>query len=469
MTALAFRQVEIEGQTCDVNVTDGLISGVGRRLGIPSDAEVIAGGGGALIPGLYDHHIHLAALAAARHSVQVGPPLVTDAAGLLAALREADGDRPAGTWIRAVGYHESVAGDLDRWRLDNFVNDRPIRLQHRSGGLWILNTRASEIVGLDTSSHEGIERDEWGRPNGRLYRMDQWLRHRVGAAEAIDWDDVGRLLAGFGVVGTTDATPSCSITELEPLADAVVSGRLPFHVTAMGGPEIASAPFPVGVSRGPVKLLLADHALPSIDAIGAGIEVAHREARAVALHCVTRESLILALAAWDQTGAIEGDRIEHAGIVPPEQADHIRALKLTVVTQPGFVAQRGDAYASEVDHRDLEFLYPCASLLARGIPVGGSTDAPFGDPDPWKSIAAAVDRRTPKDRVLGARERIDARRALSLFLTTADAPGGAPRTIRPGALGDLCLLDQPLADALRRPSGDRVVVTVYRGEVTYRV
>ncbi|MHB1486028.1 MAG: amidohydrolase family protein [Acidimicrobiales bacterium] len=468
MTALAFREVEIAGEPCDVNVIDGRVSEMGRRLPVPSDAERIAGEGGALLPGLHDHHIHLAALAAARRSVQVGPPLVTDAAGLATALRGAAADRPAGAWVRAVGYHESVAGPLDRWRLDSFVTDQPIRLQHRSGGLWILNSRACELVGLDNSSHEGIEHDAGGRPNGRLYRMDQWLRHRMGTREAIDWADIGRLLAGFGVVGVTDATPTSSIADLESLAAAVGSGWLPLHVTAMGGPELATAAFPVGVSRGPVKFLLADHALPSIDAIVAGIEVAHRAGRTAALHCVTRESLILALAAWDEAGAMDGDRIEHAGIVPPEQADHIRTLKLTVVTQPGFVAQRGDAYAAEVDSDDLEFLYPCGSLLARAIPVGGSTDAPFADADPWQSITAAVERRTPQDRVLGASERIDARRALSLFLTTASAPGGPPRTIRPGASADLCLLDRPLADALRRPSADHVVVTVCRGEVTYR-
>ena len=59
--------------------------------------------GGALLPGLHDHHVHLMAMAAARDSVDVGT------AGL-AALRTAPGD----DWVRAVGYHESIAGPLDR-------------------------------------------------------------------------------------------------------------------------------------------------------------------------------------------------------------------------------------------------------------------------------------------------------------------------------------------------------------------
>ena len=43
-------------------------------------------------------------------------------------------------WLRGVAYHESVAGPLDRDRLDAWVADRPLRVQHRSGALWMLNS-----------------------------------------------------------------------------------------------------------------------------------------------------------------------------------------------------------------------------------------------------------------------------------------------------------------------------------------
>jgi predicted amidohydrolase YtcJ len=45
-------------------------------------------------------------------------------------------------WIRGVGYAETVAGDLDAAALDRLRPDRPVRVQHRSGALWILNTAA---------------------------------------------------------------------------------------------------------------------------------------------------------------------------------------------------------------------------------------------------------------------------------------------------------------------------------------
>lgn len=71
-------------------------------------------------------------------------------------------------------------------------------------------------------------------------------------------------------------------------------------------------------------------------------------------------------------------------------------------------------------------------LVWCGVLVGGSTDAPFGDLDPWRAIAAPIDRTTETGIVLGAHERIPARRALELFLTSPDDLGGAPRRVEPG-------------------------------------
>ena len=108
------------------------------------------------------------------------------------------------------------------------------------------------------------------------------------------------------------------------------------------------------------------------------------------------------------------------------------------MTNPGFVHERGDRYLIEVDADDLPHLYPCRSLIEAGIPVGGSTDAPFGHPDPWRDVAAAIERRTAGGEPLGLREAVSPERALALFLTPPEAPGGTPsagsggRARRPG-------------------------------------
>ena len=62
------------------------------------------------------------------------------------------------------------------------------------------------------------------------------------------------------------------------------------------------------------------------------------------MHCVTRAALLLALAVWQEVGSVAGDRMEHASVTPPEVIAAMAQLSLTVVTQPAFIAARGDAY-----------------------------------------------------------------------------------------------------------------------------
>jgi predicted amidohydrolase YtcJ len=101
------------------------------------------------------------------------------------------------------------------------------------------------------------------------------------------------------------------------------------------------------------------------------------------------------------------------------------------------------------------------------VPVAFGTDAPFGDADPWKAIAAAVHRRTQSGATVLPDEGVDAHTALALFLSSARAPGGPTRTVEPGAPADLMLLDAPLAEALAEPSSERVRMTLRSGEVTF--
>jgi predicted amidohydrolase YtcJ len=216
---------------------------------------------------------------------------------------------------------------------------------------------------------------------------------------------------------------------------------------------------------GPVKIVVADHALPGIDELADAIDGAHAADRAVALHLVTRVALVLALTAWEAAGARAGDRIEHGGVIPPELDPTIARLGLTVVTQPSFVRERGDRYLREVEPADVDHLYRCASLERSGIGVGGSTDAPFAGADPWQAMQAAVDRTTAAGCPLGATEAVPGARALDLFLGDPSAPSGPPRRVAAGERADLCLLRVPRAEADAAPAAVEVALTVIDGRV----
>ena len=209
MTSLTIANAEIAGRgPCDLQIVDGRVRALGSRLVRGSRDTVIDAAGAAVLPGLHDHHLHLFALAAADASVQCGPPDVASAEALRAALTRGT----PGEWVRGIGYHVSVAGELDRWTLDALVPDRPVRVQHRSGMLWMLNSVAVERLGLADVDLPGVERDEHGRATGRLLRLDGWIRTRLGDTAPPCLGAVGRRLARFGVTGMTDATPGTDPT-----------------------------------------------------------------------------------------------------------------------------------------------------------------------------------------------------------------------------------------------------------------
>jgi predicted amidohydrolase YtcJ len=459
---LLITQAEVAGRKVNVRIAADAIVELAPGLSPKVGEDIWRASGGALIPGLHDHHLHLHAMAAAAASVPCGPPQVRDHETLESALRTADARLGPGEWIRGVGYHESVAGDLDRHALDQLVPDRPTRIQHRGGALWMLNSRALAEIGLSWANPgDGIDADEQGHPTGRLWRADPLLRARLQTTLP-DLRAIGQDLLALGVTGVTDATPDLEPKALHHLRDAVQVGILPPTVLALGAPDHWDD---TGMHRGPRKLLLPDHDLPSLDDLAATVRRAHEAARAVAVHCVTRESLLLTLAALDLAGHRRGDRIEHAAVAPAEAACQIARHGIAVVTQPAFIRDRGDTYLQEVDPRDLDVLYPYASLLEAGVAVAPSSDAPFGDVDPWKAMRSAIERRTASGASLGDAERVTARAVLDGYLSTPDAPGGRPRTIVVGGPADLCLLRLPLAEALRTPDRHNVGLVIAGGRL----
>lgn len=486
MTSLLFRDVELPSGRADVAVEEDRVSAVGPDLAAGT-AEVIDGRGAALLPGLHDHHLHLHAIAADADSVRCGPPHVHTGEELAAALDGAPGQG----WIRGVGYVETVAGLLDADALDRLHHRRPVRMQHRSGALWILNSAAREAVRLDTADHPGVERDDAGHPTGRVWRADAWLRERLPDTGPPSLAGVGADLARFGITGVTDATPDLPPDSLSALLDAHTSGELPQRLHLLGvpldngaepgqprmprprsarhdiGPTITGA-LPDTVTIGPYKIVIADSDPLDFEVLSGTVRRVHALGRPVAVHCVSRAALLVLLAVFDEVGSLPGDRIEHGALIPAESFEALRRLGLTVVTQPGFLVHRGDDYLRRVDHDDLPDLYRCRSLMNDGVAVALSSDAPYGPLDPWAVMTAAVTRRAPTGEIIGTDDRITAPEALRRYLTPLDDPGGRPRTIRVGAPADLVLLDPPMSGSGAVLRSESVRCTVIRGDLHFR-
>ncbi|WP_293677172.1 amidohydrolase family protein [uncultured Phenylobacterium sp.] len=451
---LLIRNVEVAGRVgLDVRIEGGRIAGIGARLA--GAGPELDGRGGALIPGLCDHHIHLFALAARAESVSLEG--VASPAAFAARIAEATASKPPGAWIRVLGYHEAMAGDLTRARLDALAPRHRLRVQHQTGSLWILNSLALAALG------EGGDPPSLERDTGRIWRGDAWLRRRIGA-DPPPLAPVGARLAACGITALTDASVTTDDDAAARLAAAHRAGELPQRLTLMSGGALTAAA-DGAFAVGPLKVLLDDHALPEFDDFTDRIACARTWDRRVAVHCVTAAELALTLAAFTAAGAAPGDRIEHGGVIPPDAIGQLRDLGLTVVTQPAFVRERGDRYLRDVAPSDRVDLYRCASLTAAGVPVAASSDAPYASPDPWRGIAAAIDRRTADGAMLGADERVSPEAALALYLDDPAAPGRRPRRVEAGAPADLCLLKAPLRDVLAAPSAEFVAATIIGGAV----
>jgi len=449
------RGAEIDGRApLDVRISGAGIAQIGAALARERGEPELDARGGALLPGLHDHHLHLHALAAAHSSIACGPPAVTSEPQLAAALRAAAATGSG--WLRGVAYHESVAGPLDRARLDTWVADRPLRMQHRSGALWIVNSAGVRELGLAP----GPEAE-----TGRLFRADAWLRERLGG-ERPDLARVGAQLASFGVTGATDASASNDAAALRHLCAAVESGALPQQLLVLGEPGLPEPASP-RVARGAVKALLDEPRLPDFDDLCARIRSAHAERRGFAVHCVTRAQGLFAAAALREAGAQRGDRLEHASVAPPELVELAAELGLTVVTQPNFVAERGDDYRRDVERDDRPWLYRARGWLAAGVPLGAGSDAPYGSPDPWRGIAAAVRRASASGAPLGPDEALPPEQALALYTAPLCDPGGPARRVAVGAPADLCLLDRPWRDARERLSSADVRATWCAGRLVF--
>ncbi len=445
------RNVSVDGEVVDCLVVGDRIAALGSSVDA-GDAE-IDGAGGALLPGLADHHLHLFAMAAAAMSVDLSGSSSYDE--LVRAARER-------SEVRAVGWDEERLGDLDRDRLDALAGATPTRVQHRSGAVWVLNSPA--LAGLDQAgAPAGAERDAAGRLTGKVWRADDWLR---SAASPPDLAQVGCRLAGYGITAVTDATPDLDAAAVDALIEAKERRSLPQRLHLLGADSVAGE---VGqITVGPRKLVLADHDLPAPDELGKTVADLHAEGRPVAMHCISRAALALAIAALRATGSLPGDRIEHCAVADLTAIAELAACGVTVVTQPSLLARRGDDYLDRHPPDEHADLWRYRSFLGAGIRVVPSSDAPYGDANPWSTIRAARDRATASGRVLGASERVAAAVALGGLLRPVTDPAAPPRRIAVGAPADLMLLGVPLDVALAEPSAEVVGATIIAGRVVYR-
>jgi len=459
--------------------------------------------GAAILPGFIDAHLHLRAYAATFCGIDCRPHMVHSLTDLQALLQRHSHRLPPGQWLVGYGYDEFGLAERrhpTRWDLDVATPHHPIRLAHRSRHAWALNSLGLAQLGItrNFSAPAGglVERDPVsGEPTGLLIDMDAHVREHLPPQATPEIFRGGlrqssQTLLSAGVTTMQDASVSNDLAAYEAFrawsADGDVRVRVTLLIGASSLPDVIAAGLKSGegspflrVQGIKIRLDEASGTLyPPQETVDAQVWSAHRQGFPVAIHALELPALVSAMHAirLAQTRLPRTDlrhRIEHGALCPEVCLEELADLHVAVVTQPAFLWHHGLRYMSEIAPEQHPWLYRVKSLLDRGVPVAGSSDAPVVPPLPLQGVSAAVARRTPDGHIIGPDERVSVTEALWLY-----TQGGAwvcgleseVGSITCGKRADLVILE---ADPTRVPVADiphiPVRMTVVDGAVQWSV
>ena len=420
----------------------------------------------------------------------------------------------------------------DRDRLDAAAGGRPVWIKHSSGHACTLNGVALDLVLKDVDPAIPIEggvvvTDPSGRPTGLLEEnamrlvQDLMLPYPLETIErALDLATTHYL--SEGITSVTDAGIAGgwighSPREFMAYQNARDKGVLSVRMQPMlvldalhAAPGHSSEPEARGIDAGirtglgddwlrlgSVKIfsdgsLLGSTAYMTEDYVGcthnhgylqmdaqelrsAALE-AYRAGWAIAMHAIGDHAIDHAIDIISEAQDAYGlnslpNRIEHGGVLRPDQLDRIAEAGIVVVPQPHFITEFGDGMARLLGPRRTELSYPAKSLLRRGSILPGSSDRPVSEGRPLNVMQSFVERLTPSGAVYGPAERISAAEALAAYTTGSAAATGAADIkgrLSPGYLADLVFLDQ---DPTAVPSSDiaatQVLATMVGGDMRF--
>lgn len=459
------------GEPVDVLVRDGQVLAVGeaaRADGRARGVPVLDGAGRYVVPGLWDQHVHMVQWGLTRTRLDTsgtaGPQEVLD----LVAARLATGvDTPTGV---LVGYGHRAGGWADRptvAALDAVSGDVPVALISGDAHHGWLNTAALRLVGGPMVP--GVVSEGLWFP---LYDRLQRLRGAEEEAEV----GVARVISdahAVGVVGIVDLEFGHPWRQWrERTAEGLPHLRARTAVYPEGLDEVIASGTRTGdpiratdglVTMGPFKVItdgslntrtawccqpysdsgssdlpLGAPNLPTDELVDL-VRRAHAAGLEAALHAIGDAAVAMVLDAFAATGA--SGSVEHAQLVALGDIPRWAALpgRVRASVQPAHLLD--DRTVTEQCWPDRTGrTFPLRSLLEAGVELSLGSDAPVSTLDPWLAMAVAVHRGDPDGESWHPEQAITPQEALA-----ASVDG---QRVRPGARGDLALLDQdPLGSA----------------------
>jgi predicted amidohydrolase YtcJ len=434
----------------------GAAVSVASRAGRAGRATIVDLGGGTLLPGFIDAHVHpVFAGDQLRRCDLSGALTQSDYIAIIARYAR---EHPETEWITGGGWSMEAfpAGVPTAAPLDAVVADRPVCLRNRDGhGVWV-NTKALQLAGIDETTPDPkdgrIERDERGRPAGMLQEGAAGLVSRlIPAATEDDWDAGLRAaqayLLSLGITGWQDAIIGDRLGAGDPMAAYLRAARAgTLKVTVVGalwwsrerGPDQladlverrsqAQQECPGRFRATTVKMMLdgvaENHTAamlePYLDGHGCPTDVSgldfidpellpdyvtdlDREGFQVHFHALGDRAVRNALDAIEaarQASGGTGQRhhLAHLQVVHPDDIP-----RFTEVQAAANIQALWAAHEPQMDELTIPFLgerrsgwqYPFRSLADAGARLCAGSDWPVSSPNPLWAAHVAVNRVAP--------------------------------------------------------------------------
>jgi len=504
--------VALNGQVYTLDSEEAVFQAVavkdGRFLALGSSAEIesIAGpntrridlGGRAVIPGLFDSHVHMLEVGAKLSMIRLDECASPEE--MMALVRERAQVTPPGTWIIGQGWNEGNFKDgrlPTRHDVDPATSEHPVVLM-RFFNTDVANSYALRLAGVDrhTPNPEGgrIEHDASGEPNGLLRasakalvrcliprptlgEMKQSLRlgcqemHHFGITSIIEpglQSDEMRAYQSLYQDGAltvrANLMPSWhGFREDETEAQLDLRAKELGVYTGLGNEWLRVGALKMAIDGGTTPHtaymyepyageteLVAFNRL-SVDALYRYFHTAQKLGWDVGIHCCGDHAQDLAVDTFAQVAReIPRPDARHSiihGYFPTARAlDQMAQYHIAAVIQPTFIYWEGELLFRDVGERRANNYKPARKYLDRGVAVAASSDVPSTvSANPFIALYSLVTRKNRFGQYIAPHEAISRREALRAYtfagaqLTREENLKG---TIEVGKLADMVVLDR---------------------------
>ena len=506
-----------------IGIWNGRVVGRDDELDGLTPRETVRLDGATVLPGFVDAHTHLGWCGRSAQSLDLSSVQGRDA--LLAAIA----DHVATTdseWIDAVGYDQRNLGGqhITAAELDTVTAGRKAYLLHRSGHACAVNSAVlADIDPAELASYGGsVVRDAAGAPTGVLLEAAQGpVQERRRPYELTEMISSLRLAAqqclAQGVTTCAEAGIAAGLAGASPIElMAYQRANLPIRVQLMVSDlmlhPLAAAPadrvttgldLGIGTGFGGDRLWLGAMKMwldggvqartaalsepfagtdnrgelaGDPDELRAKIVAAHVSGWQLALHAIGDRAIDLAIEALGEAQRAlprpdARHRIEHCGIVRPDQLAGLAASGAIAVLQPEFLWHNGDDYTRVLGEPRAHWQYRGRALLDAGVPLVGSSDRPVVSGAPLQAMRFMVERRSNTGLLVGPDEAITVDEALHAYTMAGAHSIGREDdlgSIAPRKWADLAVLEADPHDvAPEQLSEIGVLATYVAGDRVY--